>query len=73
MTTVNDVFRRLCAWAPLELQMDFDNSGFQIGRGDVEVSRILLALDITDDVVSEAEELGAQLLFGDAVEVPEGR
>lgn len=62
MTTVNDVFRRLCAWAPLELQMDFDNSGFQIGRGDVEVSRILLALDITDDVVSEAEELGAQLI-----------
>ncbi len=62
MTTIQNVFDELCRMAPLELQMDFDNAGFQIGRGEREVRCVLLALDATDEVVREAEELGAQLI-----------
>lgn len=62
MTSVRDVFEELCRIAPLELQMDFDNAGFQIGRADGEVHRILLALDATDEVADEAKELGAELI-----------
>lgn len=63
MKTIRDIFSVLCEIAPLELQMDFDNAGFQIGRADREVRRVLLALDVTDAVVAEAEALGAELII----------
>lgn len=63
MPTVQDVFEKLCEYAPLELQMDFDNSGFLIGRGDRPVKKALLTLDITLPVIREAEELGADLIL----------
>lgn len=62
MTTVRDIFEALCEFAPLELQMDFDNAGFQIGRADRAVRRVLLALDVTDAVAQEARDLGADLI-----------
>ena len=63
MTRINDVYSYLCELAPLEKQMSFDNAGFQLGRSGNEVHRVLLALDVTDDVVREAEELGAELII----------
>lgn len=63
MTKIQEVFEALCKWAPLSLQMDFDNAGFQIGRGDRPVTRVLLALDVTDPVAQEAKELGAELII----------
>ena len=62
MTTNRDVFNTLCELAPLSLQMGFDNAGFQLGHLDAPVSRVLLALDVTDAVVQEAAELGAELI-----------
>jgi dinuclear metal center YbgI/SA1388 family protein len=62
MTTIRDIFDALCRIAPLELQMDFDNAGFQVGHTDREVQRVLLALDATDAVAEEAEALGAELI-----------
>ena len=62
MTTVQDIFEKLQEWAPLNLQMDFDNSGFLAGHRDREVRKVLLALDITEPVIEEAEGCGAQLL-----------
>ena len=43
MTRIQDIFDELCRMAPLELQMDFDNAGFQVGRRDREARRVLLA------------------------------
>jgi len=63
MTTVNDIYSYLKTLAPLALQMDFDNSGLQIGRTDAEVTRAVLALDITGEVVDEAVDCGAQLII----------
>ncbi len=62
MTTVAEVFAFLQEKAPFELQEGFDNSGFLVGREDTSVSKILVALDITEQVVQEASEHGAQLI-----------
>ena len=62
MTTVNKVFELLQKKAPFELQMDFDNAGFLVGHGDRLVSHILVALDITEPVIQEAIDSGAQLI-----------
>jgi dinuclear metal center YbgI/SA1388 family protein len=63
MPSVQEIFETLSSWAPLELQMDFDNSGFLVGRKDKPVRRALLALDITEEVIREALELGAELII----------
>lgn len=62
MTTVGEVFAFLQEKAPFELQEDFDNAGFLVGRAGADVSKILVSLDITQDVVQEAAEQGAQLI-----------
>ena len=62
MTTVNDIYAFLCGVAPPELQMSFDNAGFLVGHGDAAVDTVLLALDITGEVIAEAETIGAQLI-----------
>ena len=60
--TVQDVYHFLQEKAPFELQMDFDNAGFLVGRASRPVHRILVALDITEVVIQEAVELSAQLI-----------
>ena len=62
MITVNDVYEFLCSIAPVEMKMDFDNVGFLVGRSGAGVSKILVSLDITGDVVSEALDIGAELI-----------
>ncbi len=62
MPTVQEIYEQIAQWAPPELQMDFDNSGFLLGHGDRQVHRVLLALDVTLPVIREAEDLGAELI-----------
>ena len=62
MAEVREVYEGMNHWAPFEIQMDFDNAGFLVGRGGREVSKILVALDITLDVAREAADWGAQLV-----------
>ena len=62
MPQVHDIYAFLQELAPLELQMDYDNSGFQLGSLCAEVTTVLLALDITDAVIEEAFEQGAELI-----------
>ena len=62
MATVNDVFDVLNKFAPVEMKMDFDNVGLLVGRGEAHVSKIIAALDVSDDVISESIELDAQLI-----------
>ena len=62
MATVNDIYAFLNDLAPVRYQMDFDNAGFLVGDGSATVERVLLALDITDEVIAEAAELHAQLI-----------
>ena len=62
MATVNDIYASLNDLAPVRYQMDFDNAGFLVGDGSAAVERVLLALDITDEVIAEAAALRAQLI-----------
>ncbi len=60
--TVHEIFTLLDGYAPVKLQMDFDNAGFLVGEAAQTVSKVLIALDITEEVVREAAETGAQLI-----------
>ena len=62
MTTVGNVFTFMQEKAPFELQEGFDNAGFLVGREGTDVSKILVSLDITEQVVQEAVDQGAQLI-----------
>lgn len=62
MATVTELYRYLDTLAPFSMQMDFDNAGFLVGRGERQVDRVLVSLDITEAVVREAAEAGAQLI-----------
>ena len=61
--TVHDIYQMIQEIAPFETAEAFDNVGLIIGRGDREVNRILIALDVTMDVVKEAISLGAELII----------
>ncbi len=62
MTNVRDILDFLDSKAPLDAQLDFDNAGFLCGDAASEVGRVLVALDITDAVIAEAAEFGAELI-----------
>ena len=62
MVTVGQIYNVLNALAPVQYQMDFDNSGFLIGDCSREVQAVITALDITDDVIEEAVSLHADLI-----------
>ena len=62
MVTAGDIYDFLNVCAPFETAMSFDNAGFLVGERQTPVSAVLLALDITPDVVGEAARLGAELI-----------
>ena len=62
MATIKNVYNALDRKAPFATQMDFDNAGFLVGRSDTAVSRILVTLDITEEVIQEAVRKGANLI-----------
>jgi dinuclear metal center YbgI/SA1388 family protein len=49
--------------APKNLAMDWDNVGLQLGDSNREVERVLLTLDLTEEVLSEAEQLDVQMII----------
>ena len=62
MLTVQNVYELLDTVVSFETQADFDNSGFLVGDRSAEVSGILFALDLTEKVIDEALEKGANLI-----------
>ena len=62
MATVREIFNWLDQRAPFRYQLDFDNAGFLVGRGERQVQRCLVALDITPAVIDEAIALDCQLI-----------
>lgn len=54
MTTVNDIYNAINAVAPFSIADSFDNSGILVGSPSSPVSKALLALDITQEVIDEA-------------------
>ena len=49
-------------FAPLALQEEYDNAGLVVGDPEREVGRALLAVDVTEEVLAEAEQEGCDLV-----------
>ena len=62
MATVLEVTEYLDGRVPFATKMDFDNVGLLCGEPHDEVKKVLCALDITDEVIDEASEMGANLI-----------
>lgn len=54
MPTVHEIEEELFLLAPRDLAASWDNVGLLVGEPDREVGRVLVALDVTPDVVREA-------------------
>ena len=62
MPTVREIESRLFQLAPRERAMDWDNVGQLLGDPEQAVEKVLVALDITEDVADEAIRLGCGLI-----------
>ncbi len=49
-------------WAPPKIKLEYDNVGLLIGDQNKPVDRVLVCLDVTEDVVDEAIEKECQLI-----------
>ena len=63
MSKVIDFYNFIDSIAPFATQESWDNSGFLVGNGEKEVKKVLLALDATEDVLNEADKIGADLII----------
>lgn len=59
---IKEILQSIEQLAPLPLQESFDNSGIQVGDVNQEATGVLLAIDVTEDVVQEALNLGCNLV-----------
>ncbi len=62
MTKINEVMALMETWAPNIYQEDYDNAGLIVGNANTEISKILVTLDVTETVVNEAINAGANLI-----------
>ena len=49
--------------APVSIQMSFDNSGFLVGSRESKVNRVMLALEVSDDVIKDAIKQECQMII----------
>lgn len=63
MATVGEIYNFIDEFAPFSLAEKWDNSGLLIGNKNLEVSNVLLCLDITREIALEAVEKGASLII----------
>src|SRR6478609_3301217 len=59
---IKDVTNFLESWAPRSYQESYDNSGLLTGDSSSEVRGVLVSLDCTEEVVSEAIQMGCNLI-----------
>ncbi|MGM0378563.1 MAG: Nif3-like dinuclear metal center hexameric protein [Bacillota bacterium] len=49
--------------APIDLAEDWDNVGFQVGNINLEIDRVLIALEVTPEVIEEAKQKNIDLII----------
>ena len=59
---IKEIIDALERFAPLPLQESYDNVGLQVGLTEADVSGALLCLDVTEEVIREAVDLGCNLI-----------
>ncbi len=63
MNMVSEIYKYLDSVAPFSTQEKWDNSGLLTGNMSRKVSKVLVCLDITNEVADEAVEIGAELVI----------
>lgn len=63
MAKIKDIIAAIEEFAPLYLQADYDNSGLIYGFPDRELKKAIITLDVTEGVVLEAVENGANMII----------
>lgn len=59
----NDIIEVFEEWVPKELIDSWDNTGFQVGNPDTEIRKILIALDLDDEVLDKAIDDDFQMII----------
>ena len=59
---IKEIIAALERFAPLPLQESYDNAGLQCGLTETEASGALLCLDVTENVLQEAIDLGCNIV-----------
>lgn len=59
---IKEVFDFLDFIAPFNTAAEWDNCGLSVGSVENNVTKILIALDVTDEVIEEAIKIGAELV-----------
>lgn len=60
---IKDLLRRLSTWAPPSLAESYDNVGLLVGYPDTEIKGVLINLDVTEALLDEAVEKGANVIL----------
>ena len=60
---IKEVYDFLDFIAPFNTAAQWDNCGLSVGSLNCDVTKILIALDVTDDVIDEAVRIGAELVI----------
>ncbi len=60
---IKDITAIIETFAPLSWQEPYDNAGLVVGNPDAEVHKALLAVDVTEEVLDEAEAEGCDIVI----------
>lgn len=60
---VKEIYDFLDFIAPFDTAAEWDNCGLSVGSLDNDVTKVLVALDVTEDVIKKALETGAELVI----------
>lgn len=63
MTKIKDIINYTESFAPSSLAEEWDNVGLLVGDDNNEVTKVILTLDITNDVIYDAKEKNANLII----------
>jgi dinuclear metal center YbgI/SA1388 family protein len=58
-----DLVKRIEQFAPLETQEDWDNSGWLVCTDNKNITKIMLALTITDDIYNQAKKNNCDMII----------
>lgn len=62
MLKVKDIAKAIEDFAPLSLKEDWDNPGLQVGEREMEVTGVLLCLDVTEEILKEAKKRDCNMI-----------
>ncbi len=60
---VKEIGEIIEGFAPLDLQEEYDNCGLQVGDPDMDITGILITIDVTSEIIKEAEENSCNLII----------